>query len=65
VIRPGRHDPQQRRKATRGGRQKGCYVYIAAEQLERGGYDPSGPAPWYTISGGERGRYVVTLYTEA
>jgi hypothetical protein len=63
----GRHDTAERRRATRGGREKGCRVYIAAEQLEAAGIDPNGPRPWYLIRPGtkeKRGRFIVTLYRE-
>ena len=61
---PGRHDQGARRRAQRKGRERGCSVYIAAEQLVRAGIDPSGPAPYYRVWGGARGRYVVVLYAE-
>lgn len=65
-VRPGRHDPAARRRATRGGRRKGCYVYIPAEQLAEAGIDPNGPAPYYrTWVGGNRPRVIVNLYEEA
>jgi hypothetical protein len=63
----GRHDTAARRRTTRGGRDKGCRVYIAAEQLEAVGIDPNGPRPWYRIHPGakeKRGRFIVTLYRE-
>jgi hypothetical protein len=61
----GRHDQAARRRATRGGRRRGCYVYIAAEQLAEAGIDPSGPAPWYRIwTARGRPRFVVNLYRE-
>jgi hypothetical protein len=40
----------------------GCSIYIPAEWLVRAGIDPEGPTPYYTLAGGERGRYVVTLH---
>jgi hypothetical protein len=61
VVRPGRFDSAEWRQSTRGGRDRGCRVYIAAEQLEAAGIDPHGPAPAYRIWAGERGRFVVTL----
>ena len=61
----GRHDAALRRKALRKGREKGCSVYIAAEQLQAAGIDPNGPAPAYRIWSGQRGRFIVTLYPEA
>jgi|GraSoiStandDraft_59_1057299.scaffolds.fasta_scaffold1196396_1 hypothetical protein len=58
----GRHDTAERKQAQRHGREKGCRVYIAAEQLEAAGIDPNGPKPWYRVWAGERGRFIVTLY---
>jgi hypothetical protein len=64
VIGAGPHDPAARRKTQRTGRQRGCSIYIPAEWLEKAGWDPEGPTPYYTIAGGERGRYVVTLHRD-
>ena len=59
------HDQARRKKALRKGRERGCSVYIAAEQLQEAGIDPNGPAPWYRIWVGKgRPRFVVNLYTE-
>lgn len=61
----GRHDPAKRRKTQRRGREKGCWVYVAAEQLARAGYDPSGPAPFYRVWPSSRGGLFIRLYREA
>jgi hypothetical protein len=58
-------DPARRKVATRGGRQKGCYIYIPAEMLQEAGIDVAGPAPHYRLWGGRRGSLLVTLYREA
>ena len=58
----GRHDTALRRRAKRSGRERGCWTYIAAEQLQAAGIDPDGPLPWYRIWTGKRGRFIVTLY---
>ena len=66
-MKSGRHDTALRRRALRQGREKGCRVYIAAEQLEACGIDPNGERPWYRIYPGEkekRGRLVVQLFRE-
>ena len=61
----GTHDPAARRKALRKGRERGCSVFISAEQLERAGIDPRGPAPYYRIwEARGRPRFVVNLYRE-
>jgi hypothetical protein len=46
---PGRHDTGLRRKATRTGRQRGCLVYIAAEELLLAGIDPYADPPHYRV----------------
>jgi hypothetical protein len=61
----GRHDAAARRKAQRRGRERGCWVYISAEQLARGDLASDAFVPWYRIWGGPRGRYIVTLYRTA
>jgi hypothetical protein len=40
-------------------------VYIAAEELEKAGYPPDGPAPFYRVWGSSRGGLFVRLYREA
>lgn len=60
----GRHDPARRRHALRKGREKGCSIYISAEELRRAGVDPNGPAPWYRVWPGNRGGVTVQLYRE-
>jgi hypothetical protein len=60
----GRSDLAERKRATRGGRDKGCRVYIPAEALEAAGFDPSGPAPFYRLWPAPRGRFILTLYKE-
>jgi hypothetical protein len=60
----GRHDFAERKQALRKQREKGCSIYIAADLLQQAGIDPNGPAPFYRVWAGERGRFVVTLYGE-
>lgn len=58
---PG-YDAQAWRRSLRKGRQRGCMVYIPAEELERLGIDPTGPAPLYRTAGRQGGQTVmVTL----
>lgn len=64
-MREGRHDYGERRRALRKGRERGCSIYIPAEQLEAAGIDPYGPVPWYKTWPGQRGRFIVVLYKEA
>ncbi len=61
------HDPAARRQALRKGRERGCSIYIAGEQLAEAGIDPSGPVPFYRVwpdRKSKRGRFIVTLYPE-
>lgn len=64
VTRPGKYDAGQRKRSARRGREKGCHIYIAAEELERAGFDPEAPAPYYRVWGASRGGLFVRLYKE-
>jgi len=63
--RPGRHDYAKRRRASRKGREKGCSLYIAAEQLEQAGFDPDSDPPYFRVWPASRGGLFVRLYKEA
>lgn len=60
------HDPARRRKTVRRGRERGCWLYVPAEQLERAGYSlaPGSPTPWYRTWLGRKGTVLVQLYPE-
>jgi hypothetical protein len=58
----GRYDERARRRSQRQGRERGCWVYIAADELVKAGIDPAGPAPLYAAWGRERGSVLVRLY---
>jgi hypothetical protein len=58
----GRHDHASRRKSQRHGREKGCWVYIPAEQLDKTGYGEDGPPPYYRVWAKSEGRIVIQLY---
>lgn len=60
----GRYDSGERRRATRSGRQTGCFIYIPAEELAKAGIEPGGNLPWYRVWGSSRGSVVVRLYKE-
>lgn len=63
----GRHDSASWRRAKRSGRQRGCYIYLAAEELERAGLDPTAAVPTYRVWPSKakgNGRFVVTLRPE-
>lgn len=59
------YDYAKRRRAHRRGREKGCHVYIAADDLRRAGLDPDTWPVWYRVWAGPRGCFVVVLYGEA
>lgn len=59
-----KYDAGKRRRATRAGRQKGCSVYVPAEELRKAGYDPDGPLPFYRTWGTKGGRVIINLYPE-
>ena len=62
----GRTDTAALKQAQRRGRERGCWVYIPAEQLETAGIDPYGPVPRYRIwEAPGRPRFVVNLYKPA
>ena len=58
------YDYAHRRRAKRSGRERGCWTYIPAEELQAAGFDPHGPLPWYRVWGSKRG-VVLRLYREA
>jgi len=60
----GQYDAARRRRSVRRGRERGCWVYIPLEELQRAGID--GPPPWYRTWGSSvRGaRVTVNLYRE-
>lgn len=62
--RAGRHDHALRRKTIRRGKEKGCWLYIVAEDLQTAGIDPSGPAPFYRVWPGKRRGLTIRLYLE-
>jgi hypothetical protein len=60
----GRYDALARRLASRRGRERGCHVYIAAEELQRAGWPLDGPPPFYRVWGSSRGGLFIRLYAE-
>jgi hypothetical protein len=64
-MRAGRYDAQLRRQSTRGGRDRGCRVYVPAEELLKAGIDLDGPAPFYRVWGSKGGSAMIRLYREA
>lgn len=62
--RSGRYDAMARRRSKRTGREKGCWLYIPAEQLDKTGHGGDSPAPFYRVWGAPRGRLTIQLYKE-
>lgn len=58
----GRHDAGLRRKAARKGRERGCSIYIAAEELAAAGIDLDGPPPLYRVWPGRKRTVMIQLY---
>lgn len=56
------YDYAKRRKTKRAGRERGCWVYISAEELQAAGIDPQGETPWYRAWGTKRGGVMLRLY---
>jgi hypothetical protein len=59
------YDAARRRRTVRRGRERGCWLYIAADELVKAGVDLDAPPPWYRVWGSRRGGLVVRLYAEA
>lgn len=58
----GRYDAMARRVSQRKGRERGCWVYIPAEELEAAGYTEEEDPPFYRVWGYRRGSVVIRLY---
>lgn len=63
-----RYDSAARRQSVRKGRERGCWVYIPAEELRKAGVDVDGPPPFFRTSGYQRSKsgrsVIVELYGE-
>lgn len=53
-----------RKRALRKGRERGCSVYLAAEQLQAAGVPLDRPLYYRVWEAPGRPRFVVNLYTE-
>ena len=60
----GRYDARERRRAQRRGRERGCHVYIPAEELQKAGWPLDGPPPYFRVWGSSRGGLFIRLYEE-
>jgi hypothetical protein len=64
-LTPGRHDAAARRRSSRKGRERGCSLYVSAEELIGAGIDPYASPPEYRIWHGRKGTLLVQLYPAA
>lgn len=60
-----RHDPQERRRSKRSGKETGAWVYVSAHALQQAGFRSDEPAPFYRTWGSRRGSVLVRLYRDA
>lgn len=60
--RAGKYDSGQRRRSQRRGRERGCWLYVPADELVRAGIDLDDPPPLYRTWGTARGGVFVRLY---
>lgn len=63
-MRAGKYDAGQRRRAQRRGRERGCWVYVPAEELLKAGHDPADAPPLYRTWGTKSGGVLVRLYRD-
>lgn len=62
-ARSSNYDSATRRRSKRKGRERGCWVYIPAIELQAAGYDAEEP-PHYRVWPGRRRTILVQLYTD-
>lgn len=61
-----RYDRARRKRAVRKGAERGCWIFLPADELRKTGIDPHGSVPWYRVWGSSRkdGGLTVRLYRE-
>lgn len=57
-----KYDAMARRQSQRRGRERGCWVYVPAEELQKAGIGPDDDPPLYRTWGTARGGVFVRLY---
>jgi hypothetical protein len=60
-----KYDAAARRRAQRRGRERGCWVFVPAEELAKAGVDPADDPPFYRTWGTRSGGVLVRLYRNA
>ncbi len=59
------YDPARRRRTVSRGRERGCWVYVPAEELAKTNYRGKSPPPFYRLWARSGGRTVhVQFYGE-
>ena len=66
LSRAGRYDHAERKRGVQKGRERGCWVYIAAVELAKAGFGDT--VPYYRTTGYQRSRnagsVIVSLYRQ-
>lgn len=60
----GGYDPGRRRRSVRTARERGCWVYIPAEELIKTGVSVFADPPLYRVWGRKRGSVLIRVYKE-
>jgi hypothetical protein len=60
-----KYDAGARRRAQRRGRERGCWLYVPAEELAKAGWAPDEAPPLYRTWGTPRGGVFVRFYRGA
>jgi hypothetical protein len=58
------YDQARRRRGVRRGRERGCWLYVPAEVLEKASVDPGKPPPFYRIWERKGRTLLVQFYAE-
>lgn len=65
-LRNTKYDSAARRRTVRRGRERGCWLFVPAEELLAAGIDPYAPeTPYYRVWARRGGSVLVRLYREA
>jgi len=58
------YDSARRRRSVRKGRERGCWVYVPGEELEKASIPPADPPPYYRLWPRKRATVLVQFYRE-
>ena len=61
------YDPAKRKRSVRKVRERGCWIFVPGEELERAGFERDEPPPFYRVYPGraKRRNVLVQFYREA